>query len=288
MKWLARMPAPIAYALASFLFYVCYYVLRYRRDTVEENLRYAFPSKTQSERRDIARGFYRHFSTLVVEVLRSTAMPQAEFAERVKFPNLEVLESATSSYTKQAIVLLIHQGNWEWVPHAAMAHMPISADPVYKPLHSPFWDAFMLETRSRFGASPIAMAAVSRDVIRKRKASRIIGMLADQSGPKYGGYWTDFLSRPASFHRGAGKLANTLDLPVVFAQCQRSGQGAYTVRFHPISVPPHELDDDAILEHYVRLAEKAISEQPETYLWTNRRWKKTRPDDTPLPTGDTP
>ena len=176
-------------------------------------------------------------------------------------------------------MLLIHQGNWEWMLHAARTHLPLPADPVYKPLHSRFWDEFMLRSRSRFGATPMTIDNIAREVIRGRRRKRMIVMLADQAGPRDGGYWTEFLNRPASFYRGADKLAQTLKIPVLFAQCRRVATGRYEVEFHPVSLPPHDDDGDRILERYVALAERFIAEQPESYLWSNRRWKKAPPED---------
>ena len=49
------------------------------------------------------------------------------------------------------------------------------------------------------------------------------------------------------------------------------------VRRHPL--PPHAQDGQHILERYVQLAERFVTEQPEAYLWTNRRWKKAPPED---------
>jgi KDO2-lipid IV(A) lauroyltransferase len=109
-------------------------------------------------------------------------------------------------------------------------------------------------------------------------------MIADQAGPKHGGYWTNFMNRPASFYRGADKLAQTLELPVLFAQCRKLATGRYEVEFHEISRPPHPDDGDTILQRYISMAEAVILEQPETFLWTNRRWKKTPPDAQPTET----
>ncbi|MEM1402519.1 MAG: lysophospholipid acyltransferase family protein [Pseudomonadota bacterium] len=283
MQWLLRLlaalPVSLSYGVAWLAFVMLFYVFRYRRGTVQENLEHAFPLLSKAERGSIERESYRHFCNLFMEIIRSTTMEQEEFRDRITFTNLELLQDATDNYEKQAIVLLIHQGNWEWMLHSAMAHMPVSVDPVYKALHNPFWDQFMLNARSRFGATPMTIDNIGREVIRGRRRKRIIAMLADQAGPKLGGYWTDFLHRPASFYRGADKLAQTLSLPVMFAECIRTATGRYEVTFHTISAPPHSEDGEKILSAYVRRAEHAISEQPETYLWTNRRWKKPPPQE---------
>ena len=283
MKWalalLAALPTPLLLSLARPGYLLLYHVLRYRRATVRDNLAHAFPDLSDGERRRIEKASYRHLVRLFLEVLRSTRMRRDEFARRVRFSNIDVLERATNGWQRQAVLLLIHQGNWEWMLHAAMAQLPIAVDPVYKALHSEFWDRYMRAARARFGAEPIALTDVARAVIRGRRRRRAIAMLADQSGPRHGGYWTDFLNRPASFYRGAEKLARTLELPVLFAQCRLLRPGYYEVTFHELSLPPHAATDDALLELYVRTAERMIAAQPECYLWTNRRWKKKPPQE---------
>jgi KDO2-lipid IV(A) lauroyltransferase len=277
LRLLAKIPTPALYPLGWLFYQLVYRVARYRRRTVRENLRHAFPDRSTAERARIERDSYRHLANLFLEIIRGTAMAQSEFSRRVSFRNLELLYEVTDGLKRQAIVLLIHQGNWEWMLHGAMAQLPVSVDPVYKPLHSEFWNDYMLAARSRFGAQPMALADVGRSVIRRRREQRVIVMLADQAGPAHEGYWTDFLGRPASFYRGAEKLAQSLKLPLLFAQCRRKRPGYYEIELHALSLPPHEVSGDGLLEAYVRRAETVIAEQPATYLWTNRRWKKQPP-----------
>lgn len=277
LGFLSALPLPLAYLVARLIYVLLFYGFRYRRSTVQKNLRHAFPDKSDHERKEIERASYQHLCNLAIEILASTRLSQAAMTERVRFPNLTLLAKATDNFEKQAIVLLIHQGNWEWTLHAAMSAMGIPIDPVYKTLHNPFWNQYMLDARSRFGATPMPIDRVGKEVIKGRKRKRLIAMLADQAGPKSAGYWRYFLNRPASFYRGADKLAQTLNLPVLFAKCQRTETGHYEVVFEEVSLPPHDPDPELILERYVVAAETAIAEQPETYLWTNRRWKKTPP-----------
>ncbi|MEE4277031.1 MAG: lysophospholipid acyltransferase family protein [Halieaceae bacterium] len=284
LRALAALPEGVAQALSSLAYLLAYHLLRYRRATVRENLAQAFPQKTVGERLQIERAFYRYFCDLLLEILRSTRMPSAAFAEGVSFRNPELLFEVTNQLSSQAILLLIHQGNWEWSLHSAMQHLGAPVDPVYKPLHSPFWDQLILEARSRFGATPMTIASVGREVVRGRGRRRLIALLADQAGPRHGGFWTEFLGRPASFYRGPEKLARALALPLLFAQCRRLSRGRYEIEFHLISLPPHDSEGDALLKAYVDLAQRCIAEQPETYLWTNRRWKKKPPEDWRAPT----
>lgn len=282
---IGRLPEGIAYGLARLLYLLLFHVFRYRRAVVQDNLAHAFPNASPAALREMERNAYRHLCNLAVEVLRAPYLPRAFFDERVTLRNPELLKDATDNYERQAIILLIHQGNWEWLLHGAMAQLPISVDPVYKSLHSEFWNDYMLRARSRFGATPMTIETIGREVIRGRRKKRIIVMLADQAGPKHGGYWTRFLHRPAVFFRGADKLAQALELPVLFARCHTPSRGHYEVEFQPLSLPPHE-QSDAILPAYVAAAEAAIRDDPARYLWTNRRWKKVPPEGVVVANGD--
>lgn len=284
LRTVGSMPVWASYRLADLLFVLTYYVVRYRRRTVAENLAYAFPNRTARERHRIERSSYRHLTDLLIEIIRSGFINKAEFRRRVTFRNLELLEKVTNHYQQQALVLLIHQGNWEWMLHSAMAQLPLSVDPVYKKLHSQFWEDYMLSSRSRFGATPLALNRVAKEVIRGRDKKRLIVMLADQAGPRKGGYWADFLNRPASFYRGPEKLAEGFKFPVLFAQCIKANpheqRGHYEIVLHSLAIPAK--DDTSgvkLLDQYIATAERCIAEQPETYLWTNRRWKKKPPVD---------
>lgn len=82
--------------------------------------------------------------------------------------------------------------------------------------------------------------------------------------------------------RGAEKLAWLTQYPVYFAQCRRLCQGFYEVEFKPLAVLYERTRDDThypAIEAYVKAAEEAIREQPETFLWSHRRWKRRRPSD---------
>ncbi|MEM9396172.1 MAG: lipid A biosynthesis (KDO)2-(lauroyl)-lipid IVA acyltransferase, partial [Pseudomonadota bacterium] len=53
-------------------------------------------------------------------------------------------------------------------------------------------------------------------------------------------------------------------------------RGRYEVEFHQLD-DGSPMEEERLLENYVRFAESVIAQQPETYLWTNRRWKKKPP-----------
>ena len=276
-RLISYLPFPLLYALAWIAYLLLYHVFRYRRQVVHDNLQHAFPEKPEAERDAIAKNFYRRISQVALEILKARTMSPEDFSQRAKILNPEVLDRQSAGFTRSVIVLTIHQGNWEWMLHGATTQLDIPIDPVYKPLHNKTVDKLIFDIRSQFGSRPLSMAQSTRDILRRRREFRVFVMVADQSPIRSErGYWTTFMHQEANFYLGAETIAKMTGFPVVFAQCHRRRTGYYEIEFHELASPPYEKESHAITDRYVALAEAAIRSQPESWLWSNRRWKRNR------------
>jgi KDO2-lipid IV(A) lauroyltransferase len=274
ISWL---PFPLLYAAAWFAYLVLYYVAGYRRAVVRQNLTRAFPEKSEAEITALAKSFYRRLAQVAFEIVKARRMRREQFLERVRLVNPERLREASDGFRQSVIVLTIHQGNWEWMLHGATIALDIPIDPVYKPLHNRTVDKLVYDIRSQFGSRPLSMAESTRDILRRRREFRIFVMVADQSPIRQErGYWTRFMNQEAAFYQGAETIAKMTGFPVLFAQCRRLRTGYYEVEFHEVATPPYDKASHEIIDTYVRLAEQAIRSEPESWLWSNRRWKRDR------------
>ena len=84
------------------------------------------------------------------------------------------------------------------------------------------------------------------------------------------------MNRAAAFHTGPETIAGLTGFPIVFAQCRRLRRGYYEIELHPLAAPPYGDEEHSITERYVQMAEQAVRAEPESWLWSNRRWKRTR------------
>ncbi|PIE37719.1 MAG: lipid A biosynthesis (KDO)2-(lauroyl)-lipid IVA acyltransferase [Gammaproteobacteria bacterium] len=275
-----RLPLGLTQHLAGLLYFIVYYLMGYRKAVVYQNLYRAFPEKNPDEIKQLARRFYRHMAQFALEVSATPSMSLQDFSTRMRIKNPELLETMSQQRSRSVIILTVHQGNWEWMLHGLSAHFGVPIDPVYKPLHSETANQWIYDIRSRFGARPLSMDESTRDILRHRKQFRLFAMVADQSPIREErGIWREFLHRNAKFYVGGQALAQVTRFPVVFAQCHKLKNGYYELELHPVAEPPYEKNSDAIIERYIALAEHAIKAQPETWLWTNRRWKRTEARD---------
>jgi len=276
-RLLSWLPFPLLYGAAWLAYLALYYVAGYRKAVVRENLGRAFPEKSAKEITVLAKSFYRQLTQVAFEMVKARRMSKADFRERVQVINPELVREATGDFQDSVIVLTIHQGNWEWMLHGATTALNIPIDPVYKPLHNKTVDKLIFDIRSQFGSRPLSMEQSTKDILRRRREFRLFVMVADQSPIRSErSYWTDFMNQQAAFYTGAESIAKITRFPVLFAQCRRLRRGYYQIEFHELARPPYDRESHAIIERYVHMAEQAIRSEPESWLWSNRRWKRDR------------
>lgn len=277
LRLLARLPLPVLYVFASLLAPLLRHLLRYRRRTVRHNLRAAFPEWTDRELRHTERGFYRHLCDVAVETLWSTRASARAVRARVHFEGLDALDEILAQRTP-ALILTLHQGNWEWLLNAVCDYLPCPLDAVYKPLHDTAIDTLLRESRGRFGGNPITFADAAREMLRRRREFRMFAMAADQAPfKKDKRHWTPFFGRPAAFYLGPQKIAEAARYPVLFVCMRRLRRGQYSAHFELLAKPPYTRGGSDIIERYASACERTIRHQPDSWLWSHNKWKHSPP-----------
>jgi Kdo2-lipid IVA lauroyltransferase/acyltransferase len=275
LHWLSRLPFPVLYAVSDFLFVVSYYVVKYRRKLVQKNLRLSFPDKSDDERRQIEKEFYKNLCDYAVEMLKLLTLSREQLAQRMVFKNIDATE-AFARKNQSILFLASHQFNWEWLLVSASISFPMAIDFVYQPVNSKFFDSLSLKSRTRFGAYPIKRDEVAREVVKRKNILRGIATVADQY-PGYGKdkkYATTFLNQDTVFFYGTNQLAVLTQYPAVYYEIKKVRRGFYEASPVVVALPPYDKTSDTVIENYVRVVERVIQENPSGWLWSHNRWKK--------------
>lgn len=282
-KLIARLPFRVLFIISDILFFLLYYLIGYRRKVVQENLEKSFPEKSAKEIAEIRRKFYIHLCDLGLETIKFSRMTVAEIDERLKVNNLEIYDE----YCKQgtSIILLgMHHNNWEWsgsIQRFIDAQYLVVYNPVRK---NKELEKFILETRERFGAKSIQVNHSVRTALAFNNAKRpgALILAADQTPPANSQFWTTFLNQETAFFTGPMKIAVKTNQPVVLHHTRKIGRGKYEVFHYKLIENPAEYQDHEILLAYVQKLEEIIKSEPEYWLWSHRRWKHKRPENTPI------
>jgi KDO2-lipid IV(A) lauroyltransferase len=248
------------------------YRLGVARRTAFENLKLAFPEKTEAERRAIARESYEQFATTMIELARMPAMDPAEIEAMFEFENIEVFETLKSQ-KRGAVCLSAHYGNWEWMGAALIKKgMPMTF--MIGTQSNPEVDALFNEHRAKVGIRFVRIIAI-RDVIRALKSGDFMAVLGDQDGDKWGKI-TRFFGAEVSTHHFWLAPGLRTGAAFLFGVPLRLGPRRHRVKVHLLPEPPEGLGEEEQsafrLQAYNDLLEAAIREHPGMWLWMHHRF----------------
>lgn len=90
--------------------------------------------------------------------------------------------------------------------------------------------------------------------------------------------FVDFLNHDTGVYTGPERIAKFLDSVVMFVHLSRPRRGYYELRFVEVTDSPKREEMFDITRRYIEMLEDNIREAPQYWLWSHRRWKRTRAD----------
>ncbi len=276
--WLIQLfPLRFHYFVSDLFFIFVYYIARYRRKVVYENLNNSFPEKSRNEISRIAQKFYRNFCDSLIEILYFDRISEKEIKQRLTVLNKELIESYIAG-GRNVILAMGHYNNWEWNCSWPL-HSQLKGYVIYKKLTNKSFDLFYYNMRSRFGLTPLERAECYRQLISDSNNGvlSISVFLMDQTPRKHEiQYWTSFLNQDTPVLTGTEKVARKVDAVVLFCHIRKIRRGYNRLEFYPIVEHARDTAPFEITEKATRMIEKEITECPELWLWSHKRWKHKR------------
>ncbi|MCE7054058.1 lysophospholipid acyltransferase family protein [Algoriphagus sp. AGSA1] len=274
-RLLSRLPLPVLYLFSDVLYLIARYVISYRKKVIDENLKYAFPEKTPTERKKIRNKFYRNFTdAFFAETIKMLTISENELRQRFHVVNQELVDAPIKSGTS-SLMMAGHIFNWEMAILGVALNTEVTAETVYLKLNNPFFNQLMLKIRTHFGGIMTEKREFRRSMITMRSKPRIVHLAADQRPPVSDSRYTrGFMNRPALFFEGGEFMAKKMGLPVFYGQITKVKRGHYRFVFTELARPPYtDHPAHSITDEFCRRLEENIRRQPDLYLWSHKRWK---------------
>jgi len=277
LKIISKVPFAALYFVADAFYLLNKYVIRYRYDVVRNNLRNAFPDRSDRELSILTEQIFRNLADVLVETIKGIAISREELESRMEI-NIPQSIQALANQGQPLMFLSAHYGNWEWLVLYCSIHLPRPIMGAYQPFHNQRFDDFMLKTRTRFGGTMVSATDLIRQTIKQRKIIKALALLIDQTPARHERkYWTKFLNQDTAFIDGTDSLAFLTGMPVVLVSMKRQKRGHYEVSLKLIAEPPYSKNGQTVVKRYARELEATILSDPSNWLWTHRRWKLSRP-----------
>lgn len=273
------LPLRIHYVLGDGIYLIVYRLIGYRVKVVRNNLEKSFPEKTEKELREIERKFYHSLCDYFVETIKMTTMSEKQMRRRMTYKGVDVINQCTND--KQSVALYLgHIFNWEWITSIPLWVSPdLACGQLYHALENPIFDKLFLNIRQRWGAECIALTDVLRKTIEYKQQNKvsIIGYIGDQV-PHWNNihHWCQFLNHDTPVMTGTERIAIKNNQALVYLDIRRVRRGYYEAEFQLMTRNPKELKEFEATDIYFRKLEETIRKQPELWLWSHNRWKRTR------------
>ncbi len=268
------LPFPIFYFLSDCISFIAFYIARYRRKTVHDNIALALPELSKKERYQIEKKFYKHMIDMFMEMIKTMTISEKEIQKRFTFSNLDLFKEYENK-NKSIILFYAHYASWEW-SIALGSHTKFKAYGIYKKIKNPYIDNLVRNIRSKFDATLIDTKSTTKTVTSNQKKGilGVYGFISDQTPSRQRAkYWNTFMGHKVPIHTGGETLARTLDMNVLYMAVKKVKRGYYEATFIPLTDSILTLPEYEVSKRFIREVEKQIYAEPQYYFWTHKRWK---------------
>ena len=274
IRLFSYLPLPVLYLVSDLLYLVARFILGYRKEVIDENLKSAFPEKSEKERKRLRNRFYRNFTDSFAETIKLLTISPKEFEQRFEMINTQFLDEAVSSGTS-ALLVSGHLFNWEMGVIGINKATKAPVETVYLKVNNPFFDNLINTIRTHFGGIVTEKKAFRRTLLTLAKSPRVVLLGSDQRPPSSEKrFKRNFLNRPAVFFEGAEFLSKKMGLHVIYGKMTKIKRGHYRYEMIKMAKPPFtEHAEHSITDQFCELLEANIRLQPDLYLWSHKRWK---------------
>ena len=277
---ISLLPFRLLYLFSDALFLLVYYIVRYRRKVVKNNLSTSFPAYDEKQLLQIERRFYHWFCDYIFETFKLLSMSNEKLMRHLEFRGSEQMEQVFAE--ERSIALMMgHYCNWEWLSGIGLAfpHYPDAVmGLIYHPLYNAAFDKLFITIRKSHGGVCIRKQDILRHLVSsKRKNSRtLMGYISDQA-PRWHNIhlWLPFLNHDTPVFTGGERIMKKMDDAVFYIDVERPKRGQYVCTFKLVSPHASQEPEDEITRRFFLMLEETIRREPAYYLWTHNRWKRT-------------
>ncbi len=252
-----------------------------RQQRALDNLAIAFPEKTDSERRALAAAHWDNLGRVMAETMQIDRLIRDP--SRIEIVNQGIFQRYREKLGP-AVGVSLHMGNYElaiW-PLALAGANPAG---VYRSVNNPYVDQYLRDQRrdlfpgGLFGRGKVEgdhgdtqkTARLITDYVRRGGRLGLICDLYDRTG-----ILVPFFGREARTQAIAAMIARRVGARIWMARCVRIGtQSRFKVEIKELRVPRtanQSADVQWIMTAMQAQFETWVRENPEQWMWSNRRW----------------
>ena len=113
--------------------------------------------------------------------------------------------------------------------------------------------------------------------MKKEGLKVVVGFISDQL-PKWNSihHFTHFLNRETAVFTGTEEISKKIGAMVYYGRMTRPKRGYYHCDLILMTDSPEQFEDFDLTDMYMRMLEADIVENPAIWLWSHKRWRRTK------------
>jgi KDO2-lipid IV(A) lauroyltransferase len=256
------------------LFYILVYNFDFfRKKVVLANLKVAFPSLSENERKKIAKQFYKNFISYIADMVESLQISKEELSNKVEVIGEENIKKALSS-GKPVVFMTAHFGNWEVAPKIIGAFYN-KLTVLMREFDNPKLGEFFKKSRNSFNISTLNKKSSAREIIKALKSGNSLGILIDQHSKSPKAEKVLFFNQEVAFNKAVSTLSKKFDAVIVPFFTYTKDK--YVIEFlEPKSIGEESIQD--FTQWQATVIEDMIKKHPSEYYWFHKRFKLMSPE----------
>jgi len=248
---------------------------RFRRKITMENIKLAFPEKTESERIAIGRESYRNLGRGLFEYSFLSFLTKNWVNKNFEIQGLKNF-AEVSAKEKGVLLLTLHLGNGD-LGLAALAISGFNVHLISKHFRSEWLNRLWFGVREKIGMKFIPEEKSSFQILRALKNNSMVVFVLDQFMGPPTGVATRFFGKTTGTAAGLALFSLKANVPVLPGYTFRKSDGKMIIVFDEPILPTStaSLDEDIarLTQTYTNKIEDIIRKHPDQWMWLHRRWK---------------
>lgn len=268
-------PIRVNKAFSKCLLRLVYPILRSRRRVAIENLRIAFPDKSDKELGNLVYSSFENLIITFTEIFNISNMNEQQIKDYVQFENGDLLKTLYAE-GKGLILLSAHYGNWEFMAMAGAYHLNFDMLIPVKLLKNWFVDRVINKNRTTCGNKVVNMDKAAIEMLKQLKNGKAIALLADQSAHENSDIFVSMFGKPTLTYKAPAELALKYGIPLTFNYCERQKDGKYIIKSELVKSDDLSYSKEGVQELTQRhsdMLEKMLKLNPSQWVWAHKRWK---------------
>lgn len=261
---------------ANLLAIIFFYVIPIRKSVVIENLKKAFPEKSEKDIKNLAFKNFVSVGITFMEIMAFQKMHKAEILALSTINNLHLANEKIQN-GKGVILLTAHIANWELGALFMGLVLDKQINVLVKKQRNRLVANWMSDIREKFTNKEVPLGVSVRELYKTLVQGGIVGIVGDQRAKKEDGVVVNFFNQPTFTFQGFAALGIKNKIPILVVLAERLTNGKYLIditEIHYDNLP--DTNSEKIRElnqRYMNILENKIRENPEQWLWMHNIWK---------------